>query len=407
MNILLGLNSFFIGGAENFVFRLAKALSEKGHKIYLFVLNDWGMENAKKRLEIILGKENNKINIITRYKPGKFADFFLWKINRIFMLIGKHEYREKLIHKIQIKELNVFLKKEKIDIINTHLWEVDEFIANYFTLPQVITMHGPYEFFLHKHDSENISSNIIDHHFVNRAGKVINKSRNIIYTADKNLEIFNHIKCPQNFNIEKIYIGYRQEKSLKFVKNISDGFVFGMIARGMESKGWEFAIKAFQILQEKYPDVKMIFAYVETEFMQRISLKYKHVKGLTFLGYVNDQSELFNAINVLIFPTWFDCLPNSIIESLFHGVPVISTNVGEIPRMIVWNEKEAGIILILDKNTKKPVVEDIMKAMERYLLNNILYEEHKKNTAYVSEQFSMDICVKSYIEFYRHAIIPM
>ncbi|HNW96925.1 MAG TPA: glycosyltransferase family 4 protein [Bacteroidales bacterium] len=402
MNILLGLNTFDVGGAENFVFRLAKALSESGHKVYLFALYDWNIADAKKRIEKILGKEYSKVKIVTRWKPGRIKNVILWRLNGLFLRFGKKDYRENIINNSQIKRLNTFLKKEKIDIVNTHLFEVDEFFSVNFNIPHVISMHGAYEDYLFV--KEGKISGEINNDFLELSKKVLNKSKNVIYVADKNLEIFNQVKL-ENINTRKIYIGYDTSDEEKYNKRDSgEYFVFGMIARGIESKGWEIAINAFEALQKKHQKIKLILAYTETEFMKELENKYKSISGIEFKGFEPVQKNFFESIHALVFPTWIDCVPNSIIESLFYNIPVISTETGEIPGMIVNDDKEAGTIIKLDENTHKPKVEELFNAMEQYLLNNELYETHKRNTFFVKEKFSMDICMRKYIDFYIKAI---
>ena len=406
MNILLGLNTFDVGGAENFVFRLAKALSESGHKVYLFALYDWNIENAKKRIENILGKEYSKVKIIVRWNPGEIRSFFLWKLNRLFLCFGKKDYRENIINDTQIKRLNTFLKKEKIDIINTHLFEVDEFFSLNFNLPHVISMHGAYEDYLFK--QQGSKSGVIDKDFLLKAERVLLKSKHVVCCADKNLEILRYFDSNEIIT-EKIYHGISEfECKKENVIKEKDDFIFGMIARGIEEKGWEIAIKSFLELNNRVKNkIKMMLIYTHSDYMNNLKKKYEKILNIDFLGYLENPQNKIPLIDVMILPTYYigESLPVTLIEALCCNVPVISTNVGEIPKMIVHNEKEAGRIINLDNDTQKPVVEDLAKAMEQYLLNSELYETHKRNTFFVKEKFSMDICMRKYIDFYNKTLL--
>jgi len=408
MKILLGLNSFRPGGAEHFVLHLAKALSERGHEVSIFAMHDYGLNPEDSAYDPdntarILGEEFKKIKILINFKPTKSADKTLWHLNGFFTRFGIKNYRERRIKKLQVVKLKSFIRNNKIEIANTHLWEVDEFISMHTNIPHVISMHGPYEHLMYQLGPGQIGGRKLDPDFVDRAGKVICKSRFIINSADKNLEILEYVKN-KNINTEKIYLGY-QGKSRVIEKNTSaDIFVFGMISRGLESKGWEIAAEAFIKLRNKNKNCRLVFAYSGSQYMDQFKSKCKDVEGIEFKGYVKEQKELFEIADAFVYPTWDDCVPYVVIESLSFGVPVISTNVGEIPMMIRKDSIAAGIIVPLDVNTHKADVNAFSAAMETYCENRELYNKHRFNTTNLFEQFSMEHCVKRYEEVYRKAI---
>jgi glycosyltransferase involved in cell wall biosynthesis len=408
MRILLGLNSFRPGGAEHFVLHLAKAFSEREHEVSIFAMHDYGLNPEDSaydtdNTERILGREFGKIKIAINYKPGKKYDKRLWQLNGIFRKFGIKDFRLKRIQKLQVAKLRKFIKENKIEIANTHLWEVDEFVSLHTDIPHVISMHGPYEHLLFQLGPGQIGGRKLDADFVKRAERVISKSGFIINSADKNLEVLDYIKC-KDIVTQKIYLGYQGIAKVHERETAVDEFVFGMISRGLESKGWEIAIGAFLKLKENYKNCKLIFAYSHSAFMDDLKLKYYKEEGIEFRGYVKEQRELFETIDAFVYPTWDDCVPYVVIESLAFGVPVISTDVGEIPKMIKTNINAAGIIVPLDRQSCKAGVDNFSKAMETYCLKKDLFQLHRKNTALLFEQFSMGYCVSRYEAFYHKAI---
>jgi glycosyltransferase involved in cell wall biosynthesis len=408
MKILLGLNSFRPGGAEHFVLHLAKALSERGHEVSIFAMHDYGLNPEDSAYDPdntarILGEEFKRIKILINFKPTKSADKTLWHLNGFFTRFGIKNYRERRIKKLQVVKLKSFIRNNKIEIANTHLWEVDEFISMHTNIPHVISMHGPYEHLMYQLGPGQIGGRKLDPDFVSKAEIIINKSGYIINSADKNLEILNFIKG-KNITTEKIYLGYYGKKETVPQKMLGNEFVFGMISRGLESKGWEIAAEAFIKLRNKNKNCRLVFAYSGSHYMDQFKLKYKDVEGIEFKGYVKEQKELFEIADAFVYPTWDDCVPYVVIESLSFGVPVISTNVGEIPMMIRKDSIAAGIIVPLDVNTHKADVNAFSAAMETYCENRELHKQNKFNTANLFEQFSMEHCVKRYEEVYRKAI---
>ena len=401
MNIMLGINTLEVGGAQNFILQLSKAFSEAGHKVFIF--NLFNKSTNDSRIKKFLGAEFNKIKIISLYEPGQLYNFFLWKLSGALSKFGIKQYHDKIIIKRQLKKFRLFLKKEKIDVVNTHLWEVSEFISKNSMIPHVITMHGSFEYFINNGIMDEWVEKIIEPEKIKRAEFVIKKSRHIIYIADKNLEILNFFES-KNILREKIYLGFPKKNIVKELKPSGNDFIFGMIARGMESKGWEIAIKAFIELKGKYDNCKLYLAYTDSEFMSTLKGEYQNINGLLFKGFVDEPEAFMNSIDSLLLPTWDDCLPLSIIEALSNNVPVISTNVGEIPFMISNEVKIAGIIVPLNTKSKTPDVDAFFKAMSSYLDGSGLYLTHKQNTGFVSKNFDMEICINKYISFYKKAI---
>jgi glycosyltransferase involved in cell wall biosynthesis len=408
MKIFLGLNNFFTGGAENFVIRLAGAFSEKGHKVYLFALNNWCEQEMRTRLKMILGTEYDKINIVFRWAPGKFRDFFLWNIKGLYFKFGRDNYRDHVIDRIQIKKLRKFLITEGIDVVNTHLWETDQYFSENFDLPHIISMHGPYEDYLYSCSKGVRRMNNFDTEFLKKASSVLIKSGFLIYTAERNLEIFNFFNG-NSITRKKIYIGYPDKDFSEARNNFTykkseDLFTYGMIGRGVEAKGWEMAIQAFlKIRKQLLGSIRFELVYPNSNYMNGLKEKYGHEEGIIFCGYVENAIQKMMQFDAVLLPTWDDCLPSTIIEAISLDVPVISTQVGEIPEMIKRNEDYAGIVVPV-MNDGKATVDNFAKAMKELKDNHELYNKLKSNCSIVALNFNMDECVANYISFYEESI---
>jgi len=76
--------------------------------------------------------------------------------------------------------------------------------------------------------------------------------------------------------------------------------------------------------------------------------KYKDHPNIKFLGQVSQKTlgGLFKMCDASIHLCWFDSCPNSVIEALGAGCPVISNNTGGTPELI---QKAGGIICEVDQ----------------------------------------------------------
>jgi glycosyltransferase involved in cell wall biosynthesis len=389
--------------------RLAKYFSFKGHEIALFSLLPIE-EKHLNRVKIIFGDTFSSVELIGPYLPNRFLDFFLWKMNRAAMIAGKLDWRKKFIeNKTEQKIINF-----KPDLLNSHLFETDDFFSKDLTIPHVISMHGPYEYYLYKVSNDDgefdqitkdSGNNSLNNNFITLAEKILSNSKNVIYCADKNLEILQHVEISK-LTLEKIYYGF-ELKEKRVTKREKGTLNIGMFARGVESKGWEILIEAFLRLVDKYESITLMLAFSETNYMDYLKLKYSKHEKIQFLGLIDPIDEFLSSIDIVVFPTYYpgESLPNTIIESLMFDIPVISTQHAEIPNMIQYNGVHAGTIVPIQGIEFDEQVKRFSDAIEKYLINPNFLQEQKENCKIVSNQFDMDICYNKYLDFFQKAQI--
>ena len=79
--------------------------------------------------------------------------------------------------------------------------------------------------------------------------------------------------------------------------------------------------------------------------LRRLVKELSIEKNVSFSGRVDTQQmpALYQSAQIMLNPSRVDNMPNSILESLASGVPVVSTNVGGIP-FLVEHEKTALLV---------------------------------------------------------------
>ena len=97
------------------------------------------------------------------------------------------------------------------------------------------------------------------------------------------------------------------------------------------------AIRAFQIVQAKFPQARLTIAGSGPE-AQRLRQSVQDI-GLThavqFAGRLerDAMAALYRSADIMLNPSLADNMPNSVLEAWASGVPVVSTNVGGIPHL--------------------------------------------------------------------------
>lgn len=107
------------------------------------------------------------------------------------------------------------------------------------------------------------------------------------------------------------------------------------------------AILAAALLTARYPRLKLVIAGdgAERSRLEALASARLPADAVEFTGFVDREriAQLYRRATVLVNPTTVDNSPNSVIEALAAGVPVVSTNVGGIPDLI--RDGEHGLLV--------------------------------------------------------------
>ena len=104
------------------------------------------------------------------------------------------------------------------------------------------------------------------------------------------------------------------------------------LARIEKEKGIIETIDAFKELSERYNNLKLViagggpFEEQAKQYVNRISLK-----GVSFIGYVRDsiKKNVYFCSDIYVLPTYYkEGMPNSVLEAMAMGLPVVTTPVG-------------------------------------------------------------------------------
>jgi len=119
--------------------------------------------------------------------------------------------------------------------------------------------------------------------------------------------------------------------------------------------------------------------------------------NIFFTGFRGDVSELMNISDVFVLPSLSEGAANVVMEASASGLPVIATEVGEVPQ-IVLNGK-TGILI------KPKEVNDLVYALEKLIENPLLSKKMGEiGRKRMEEEYSWEIICKKIENAYQEVI---
>lgn len=297
----------YLAGQERYVLQLSKKLAKHGEQVEVFTTNHLDLP----RFELI---ENIPVH----------------RFNSIFTLLN---------NPISFDFLNGFKEVKSFDVIHIHNeHSFVSFITCLFNIflkkPIVLTCHGQLKFGSTLKDLfEKLYSKTIGRFIFNSATKIIALSEDDKkYIASFRINDNKILILPNAIDAEYLEnSALNSEIYSELCSKFSDKRVVLYVGRIIPRKGIEYLIKSVEIVTKKYSNVLFILVgngeYKQTaeQLCERMGVS-DHV---IFLSGLSDESlfSYYKLSDIFILPSLSEGLPTSILEAMYFGTPVISTDI--------------------------------------------------------------------------------
>jgi glycosyltransferase involved in cell wall biosynthesis len=159
-------------------------------------------------------------------------------------------------------------------------------------------------------------------------------------------------------------------------------------------KGFKYLIDAAAKVIEKYPNAFFFLAgqgKLKTNLIAQID-KLGISRNFILLGFIEDVHSLLKNADIFVLASLYEGMPNSILEAMTHGLPVVSTKVNGVSELL---ENDVNGLTIKSKDSAE---------IYRSLLTLIEDKEKrdafgKKAKEFVSSHFSMNRMVNDLDQF--------
>lgn len=233
-----------------------------------------------------------------------------------------------------------------------------------------------------------------DPNFAYHIDRIGNKIIKFIFNADHILVLSSNIKSSlvrwgfpvKNIGLEtttyELYEPNCEKDPLKII----------FLSRLVKGKGCLCAIKAVELLIDEFPNLKL-YVVGEGNRYQKLS-KYVHEhslsKNVLFTGWLTGEKmyKLMSKCGIMLYPTDYgEGMPNSIVQGMGMGLPVITRPVAGITD-IISNGKNGFLI-----NSLKPC--DFANKIQFLLNNNVIWNNIcRQNEEKAKKNFEINVVVK-------------
>jgi len=176
----------------------------------------------------------------------------------------------------------------------------------------------------------------------------------------------------------------------------NENLVLGTVANFLKVKNYPFLLKAFGILTQKNPNLRLICVgdgyYIEE--MKGLIKQYGLQSSVIFTGRSNDVVEYLSVMDIFVLCSLHEGFPNALLQAMSTGLPVVSSNVGGCLEIV--DSMQSGILFSSNN------LESFTEAVEILLTDNSFSAKLGKNARKtVKEKFSLDRMIQDYAVFYR------
>jgi glycosyltransferase involved in cell wall biosynthesis len=168
--------------------------------------------------------------------------------------------------------------------------------------------------------------------------------------------------------------------------------LFGAFGAGRDPrKGFDLLRDALENLRADIPDLELaVFGQADAHTLTDLGLRTH------FSGHLDDDTRLramYSAADVFVLPSRQDNLPNTGIEALACGTPVVAFDTGGMPDIVI--HKKTGYL-------SKPFdTDDLAKGISWVLENSKTEELRERSRTFAVQQFSCSSVAAKYASIYQ------
>ncbi len=172
--------------------------------------------------------------------------------------------------------------------------------------------------------------------------------------------------------------------------------VIGVLAQFIERKGHRYLIEALPSIMEQHPEVRVIFfGRGPLQDSLEVLVRDRQLENtIQFAGFREDIARVLPCLSMLVHPVTAEGLGVALLQAASCGVPVVASNVGGVPEIVIDNETG----LLVPPENSQALQDAIVSLLEQPKLAKKLGQAARQ---LVDEEFSIGKMAAGNLKVYR------
>ena len=199
-----------------------------------------------------------------------------------------------------------------------------------------------------------------------------------------------------NENTHVIYDSYSRlpyhPSILTKLNSLEGKFIVTQLGSLLDIKNIPFTIELAKRLEHSHPYIHFLIVG-EGKEEEKLKEMAEGLTNLTFFGFTPYVASILKLTNLLCMPSKSEGLGSAILEAYQHNIPVIASNVGGMPEIVIHNE--TGYLIELND------VDSAEKAIITLATDKDMYRKFVENISQNKMKYSPEHMAQSYIKCYQ------
>ncbi|MBI5575795.1 MAG: glycosyltransferase family 4 protein [Deltaproteobacteria bacterium] len=246
----------------------------------------------------------------------------------------------------------------------------------------------------------------MDRGFLKPDGFYPSLMRNILFASDRIIAVSDEIRK------RLVELGYPGDRIVRFPNGVDTARYYPdpegrekrryrlvFAGRLVKEKGIGFLLEALKSLRSEFPDITLdiVGSGREERNMMDLARTMDLADCVSFLGKRDDVGDVLRKAGIYIQPSVSEGLPNSLLEAMACGLPVIVTNVGGMPD-VVEDGRNGFVVRAGDAGS----LTDAIRAMIRDPASMKIFSAN--NVELIRNNYSLDSVAGQYANLYREVL---
>jgi len=368
----------------------------------MHLTNNIGYASSVERLILMLAEKMDKsrfdLSIVSLTEPERVSQTFLESARALASNTDVIPWKRSKPFARSIIKLVSLIRKHNINILHTHEVRtnlVGLIAARLTGIKVVASVHGwvmdtvPYLWKIYQHFDRRVIT-LFDHIMVG-SHFLRNEIIKLGMSSSRVTTIHNAIDTA-SLDVTSSPMNFRRKYNLN-----SGDMLIGTVGRISKEKGHKYFLEASKMVLKDFPVAKFLIVG-EGELRSELEQFAEEIgiaDNVIFTGYYKNLSEVLAAIDLFVIPSLTESLPLVVLEAMAAGKPVISTDVGGIPEVVIHGK--TGLLV----GPRKSV--EMANSITLLLKNSeVMFDLAKNGRQLVYDEFSEKRFVGKTESLYSH-----